>query len=95
MSLSRLFSLVSQGDEQEVKTYLLTLNKDKRAVELDQVQHNLFWHESTDRYRVEPGGYEYYQWNGWYTQDLSDRYRANTPRALNPDLVEKVLKDLS
>lgn len=94
MSVSRLFLLVDSGDKQAVRNYLRPLNTDKRAAELDEVQHNLFWHASTDRYQVEPRNYEYYQWDGWYTQDLTARYRANTPRGLNPDLVKRALKKI-
>lgn len=94
MSVSKLFLLIDSGDEQAVQNYLNQLNTDQRVAKLDEVQQNLFWHASTDRYLVKPGGYNYYQWDGWYTQDLTARYRANTPRGLNPDLVKRVLEKI-
>lgn len=91
MSVSNLFSLVAQGDANDVQNKLRPLSKYEREAKLDEVQLNLFWHAATDRYQVGTNGYQYYQMDGWYTQDLSARYMANTPRALNPDLVKNAL----
>lgn len=91
MSTSALFQLVAKDDVTAVTNHLRPLTPAQREAELDEVQVNLFFHASTDRVYGTVAGYDYYQFSGWYTKDLSAMYRANTPRALNPELVEKAV----